>query len=143
RLNETNGMVFVKGTNTRGCRLYFDKPITYYKIHDVVDAGAPGTKRDRGVPPGYEMPKEGIRDLKLWSREWERGFLVEVGWNADSEDGFMDDTMGGRAACEWRNGQGQGGLIPALEEVKAFLPLWAQPTKTTDGLVEAWMRFSI
>ncbi|KAH9927741.1 uncharacterized protein B0H18DRAFT_1159691 [Fomitopsis serialis] len=149
RLNETNGMVFVKGTNTRGCRLYFDKPITYYKIHDVVDAGAPGTNATGEFLPGYEMPKEGIKDLKLWSREWERGFLVEVGWNADSEDGFMDDTMGGRAACEWAeyasasDGHGQGGLIPALEEVKAFLPLWAQPTKTTDGLVEAWMRFSI
>ncbi|TFY65290.1 hypothetical protein EVJ58_g2077 [Rhodofomes roseus] len=149
RLNGTSGLVSLKGTNTRGCRLYFDRPVAYYKIHDVDDADEPETKATGEFLPGYEMPEEGVRDIKLWSREWEREFRVEVGWKGDSEDGFVQDTMGGRAACEWAeyasasDGMGQNGLIPALEEVKAFLPLWAQPTKTTDGLVEAWTRFSI
>ncbi|KZT72372.1 hypothetical protein DAEQUDRAFT_664218 [Daedalea quercina L-15889] len=153
RLNETNGMIYLDGTNTRGCRLYFDRPIMYYKIHDVDDTDGSETNATGEFLPGYEIPEGGIKEVRLWSREWERGFLVEVGWKADSESKSVDEAIGGRAACEWAeyasaseggsSPPGQSALIPALEEVKAFLPLWAQPSKLTDGLVEASVRFSL
>ena len=157
RLNETHGMVFVRGTNTRGCRLYFDKPIQYYKLHDIksdfsgTNASAASATGD--LLPGYEVPEGGVKEVRLWSREWERGFLVEVGWASGSDDALAEEPFTGQAACEWAeyasaseggsSPAGRTGLIPALEEVKAFLPLWAQPTKLTDGLVEARTKFAL
>ena len=148
RLNETHGTVFLQGTNTRGCRLYFDKPIAYYKIHDAQPDGTNNGATGEFLP-GYEVPAGGVKEVRLWSREWDRGFLVEVGWS----DGSGGDAFGGYAACEWAEyasaseggstPAGRTGLIPALEEVKAFLPLWAQPSKLTDGLVEARTRFAL
>lgn len=157
RLSETHGMVFVKGTNTRGCRLYFDRPVKYYKIHDIESDGANVTAASASGEflPGYEVPEGGVKEVRLWSREWDRGFLVEVGWDEDAESGdaSANETLEGHAACEWAeyasaseggsSPAGRTGLIPALEEVKAFLPLWAQPTKLTDGLVEARTRFAL
>lgn len=155
RLNETHGMVVVKGTNARGCRLYFDKPVKYYRIHDIKSDGAKSSAAgDTGeFLPGYEVPKGGVKEVRLWSREWERGFLIEVGWNSESDDGLADEPFAGQAACEWAeyasaseggsSPAGRTGLIPALEEVKAFLPLWVQPSKLTDGLVEARTGFAL
>ncbi|KZS99766.1 uncharacterized protein LAESUDRAFT_765215 [Laetiporus sulphureus 93-53] len=153
RLNDTSAMIYVKGTNTRGCRLYFDKPISYYKIRRSDEEDAPQVSGTDGqFLPGYEMPAEGVKEVRLWTRTWERGFSVEFGWNGTENDS-SSAHMQGRAACEWAeyaSGSAGGstpvarsGLIPALEEVKAFLPLWALPTKLTDGLVEVWTKFSI
>ncbi|KAI0919190.1 hypothetical protein AcW1_003359 [Taiwanofungus camphoratus] len=152
RLNSTRALISLKGKNTRGCRLYFEKPITYYLVHDA-EQPVPSYSLDaEGLQlPGYEMPKEGVKELRLWSRIWDREFMVEVGWEATNAPNSV--VMEGRAACEWAeyaSGSAGGtnpgvisGRIPALEEVKAFLPLWALPTKMTDGLVETWARFSI
>lgn len=154
RLNQTQGMIFVKGTNTRGCRLYFNKPVKYYKIHDIDSGGAHAAAASATGEflPGYEVPEGGVKEVRLWSREWDRGFLVEVGWGEDVDGALASEAFEGYAACEWAeyasaseggsSPAGRTGLIPALEEVKAFLPLWAQPTKLTDGLVEARTRFA-
>jgi len=149
RRNSTSGTIYVKGTNTRGCRLYFDKPIAYYAIHDVEEGDVPAAGQ---FLPGYEMPREGVKELRLWSRSWDKAFVVEFGWEAKEDDPDFE-VMGGRAACEWaeyasasaggNSPVSQSGLIPALEEVKAFLPLWSLPTKATDGLIEAWTKFTI
>ncbi|CCM01529.1 uncharacterized protein FIBRA_03585 [Fibroporia radiculosa] len=140
RLNATSATISVRGANTRGCRLYFDRPVTRFAVLDAARGGVPA----EGLP-GYELPEAGTRELRLWTRTWGAGFEVELGWEGAG-------PLSGRAACEWaeyasasasgRVSSGSG-LIPALEEVKAFLPLWAVPTKATDGLVEVWTRFEI
>jgi len=97
-----------------------------------------------------------VHELTLWSRTWGRTFVVDVDWakkakaNSDVGSASGNDTVKGRAACEWMEyesatagGEGSGGKIPALEEVLAFLPKWAVVSKMTDGLVEAWGPFSI
>ncbi|PCH35669.1 Zn-dependent exopeptidase [Wolfiporia cocos MD-104 SS10] len=142
RLNASSAVLNLRGTNTRGCRVYFDRPITYYKVHGASDATG-------AFLPGYEMPVEGVRELRLWTRAWGRPFEVEFGWDGSEDEG----PFGGKAACEWAEYASASaggsspvahtGLIPALEEVKAFLPLWALPTKATDGLVEAWTTFRV
>lgn len=143
RLNATRAVIKLKGTNTRGCRLYFDKPITSYAILDGDAAGGE-------LLPGYEMPDGGVNELRLWTRTWGKPFVVEFGWDGTE---VTDVAMRGRAACEWAEyaSASAGGsspaahsaLIPALEEVRAFLPLWALPSKATDGLVETWTRFEV
>ncbi|TCD67779.1 hypothetical protein EIP91_011965 [Steccherinum ochraceum] len=125
-----NATISVRGTNTRACSLTFDRPISAYHVH-----GSSGV-----MQAGYEVPPEGVKLLPLWSREWEKEFVVDVQWTGP------DETMEGRVACNWveyASGTAGsewvrvGGQIPALEEVMRFLPLWAIPTKWTVGLVEA------
>ncbi|GBE82458.1 Vacuolar membrane protease [Sparassis crispa] len=142
RVNASAARVSLGGRNTRACRLYFDRPIAHFAVRGAADGGA--------LLPGYAMPPEGVRELRLWSRTWDRVFEVELWWE-EAEDGYGEAPFEGRAACEWAEYAsgaaggvaGAGGRIPALEEVKMFLPVWALPTKTADGLVEAWTKFSV
>ena len=138
RLNASSARINLKGTNTRSGRLLFDTPITHFHVHGSKD----------GMQPGYELPQEGVKDLMLWSREWDHEFVVDFSWAATAEN----FRMHGRAACEWAEyASGTAGSphasvsaqIPALEEVIHFLPLWAVPTKWTYGLVEAWTKFTV
>lgn len=159
RLNATRALISVRGANTRGCRLYFDNPITFLYVHQPSDSAtaAPsqtpiplpvpyGNMRMQG---GYEMPAGGVKEARLWSRTWDRTFVVEVGWELrEDADGAERDELTGRAACEYAEyasalGGPGSGLIPAYEEVKHFLPLWALPTKLADGLAEVWTKFAV
>ncbi|KAG7452279.1 uncharacterized protein BT62DRAFT_960318 [Guyanagaster necrorhizus] len=132
RLGTSSARISVQGQNTRSCRIYSDtNPIIRYNIHEG----------SVGMQPRYEIPEGGIKELRLWSRTWDRNFTVDVEWIDNSPD------MGGRVACEWNEyesgsiGVGTGGQIPALEEMLMFLPKWAVVTKMTDGLVEVSSEF--
>jgi hypothetical protein len=97
---------------------------------------------------GYGIGKEGIDEVRLWSRTWGREFVVDVEF---VEGGGL---MKGRLACEWseyesgrigggdKSGAG-GGKIPALEEALKFFPRWAAVTKAADGLVEVWSAWQV
>lgn len=99
RLNATSALLYLKGTNTRGCRLYFDKPINYYAIHDMEEGDTPSTNGTGQLLPGYEMPAQGIKEIRLWTRNWGQPFSVEVGWEGESDDeGSNVMTGGGRHA---------------------------------------------
>ena len=162
RLNATRALISVRGENTRGCRLYFDRPINYIHVRSS------GRQVPHGkLQGGYEMPADGVKEARLWSRTWGKTFVVEVGWEQEvySSNGHKQaeqavigteerevmerQNLSGRAACEWAEyasgalGGPESGTIPAFEEVKAFLPLWALPTKLADGLVEVWTRFVV
>ncbi|EIN06389.1 hypothetical protein PUNSTDRAFT_89945 [Punctularia strigosozonata HHB-11173 SS5] len=138
KTSPTSAILSVRGANTRNCRLYFDSaPISYYNVTSSNTSG--------DLQPGYEIADEGIKELRLWSRTWDREFEVEVEWK-----GIAGGTLEGRASCLWNEyasgaagGPSSGGRIPAYEEVLAFLPKWAAATKRDDGLVEAWITFKI
>jgi len=117
------GSITLSGKDTRNCRLYFDSAVTSISVN-----GSSGL-----VQPLFPIPQEGVRELRLWSREWERTFEVSLVWKEG------DKPLRGRAACEWAEAAG----IPALEEVVSFLPRWALVTKRTDGLLEGWKSFEI
>ncbi|KAI0827758.1 hypothetical protein BC628DRAFT_1317988 [Trametes gibbosa] len=156
RLNETRALISVRGANTRGCRLYFDRPATFLYVHQATDAPDSRPSAQDPVPyekmrmqGGYEMPDGGVREMRMWSRTWDRTFVVEVGWEQAAR-GSDEESQGltGRAACEYAEyasalGGPGSGLIPAYEEVKEFLPLWALPSKLADGLAEVWTKFSV
>jgi hypothetical protein len=134
RLNATTARISVQGTNTRNCRLYFDEPILGFEV--IGSGGA-------ALQPGYDVISKGLQEVYLWSRAWDREFVVDV----SGEEG---KTINGSIACEWTEyesgvagGKSTGGKIPAYEEVLAFLPRWAVASKFDDGLVEAWTKFSV
>ncbi|OCH89411.1 Zn-dependent exopeptidase [Obba rivulosa] len=146
RLNTSSAMLSIRGTNTRGCRLYFDTPIHSYRVYYPASGSTRESRSEMQL--GFEMPPEGVKEVRLWSRTWDREFVVEVGWE-DKGEAF---TMHGNASCIWAeyasgsagsNNASASARIPAFEEVKKFLPLWAAPTKVADGLVEAWAHFSV
>lgn len=136
RTDPTAATFTVRGTNTRNCRLRFDRPISAFQV------------RNGGrIQPGYEIPESGLTDIVMWSRTWDNEFIVDVQWSAS-----RDEPLTGTVGCEWveyatASAGGSyistSGQIPALEEILEFLPLWATVTKWTYGLVEAEAKFSI
>ncbi len=32
------------------------------------------------MQPRYEVPEDGIKELRIWSRTWDRNFTVDVEW---------------------------------------------------------------
>lgn len=130
--NGTEARFTITGENTRACRIYFDKPIEYVRVH--------GASHDGALQRGYEPNPEGGTVIKLWSRTWDRKFVVDVGLGDSDRDGG-DKARTGRVACEYS--ENLDGRIPALEEIGLFLPGWAVVTKQDDGLVEAYHNFKL
>jgi hypothetical protein len=97
---------------------------------------------------GYEIPAEGIRELKLWGRTFGRTFVVDAAWSPASGD---TEGVRGRVSCMWNEHESgaaggasrAGGRIPAYEEALAGFPRWALPTKRQEGLVEVWEQFEV
>ena len=92
-----------------------------------------------------EVPKDGLEQIRLWSRDWEKEFEVDVDF-AGSQDG----NAKGRVSCGWAEyesatvgGGRTGGKIPSLEEILLFLPEWAVVTKSSAALFDAGRDFDV
>jgi len=154
RLTPTSALISVKGTNTRVCRLYFDnRRIRFYQVYDVGAGGALFPLPASQVQSAYPIPKEGLDWMWLWSREWNKTFVVEVAWDADDEvNANVTTGLSGRVACEWAEYESgtvglttnpATGAIPAYEEVLNYLPSWAVASKVSGGLVEVFGQFTV
>lgn len=148
RTSSTTAEITIKGKNTRNCRIYFDnRPIVRYSVTGGVS----------GMQPYYSIHEGGIHEVRLWSRDWDKTFNVDVEWR---DYMGLGEGLSGRVACEWAEyasasagvpGQGdnptKGGFrsakIPAYEELLSFLPNWVVASKFADGLVEAWETFEV
>lgn len=148
RTSPTSARITIQGRNTRNCRLYFsNRMIVKYTIEGAM----------HGMQPPYVIRDPGITELRLWSRKWDKQFVVNVEWR---DYIGLGEGLKGKVACEWAEyasasasvpGQGEdpaeGGFrsakIPAFEEVLSFLPTWVVVSKLTDGLVEAWEYFEV
>ena len=78
-----------------------------------------------------------LPEIRLWSREWEKPWVVHVMWKGERDKG-----LDGRAVCLWSDAN-DSGVILALDEVRSFLPAWAIVTKLSDGLVEGSKAFTL
>lgn len=88
------------------------------------------------------MPEGGTTDLRLWSRTWNRTWTVDVEWDDEGDEAESVPGLEGRVVCLWADNN-QVGVIPALDEVRHYAPIWTTVTKAGDGLVEASKKFSI
>ena len=102
----------------------------------------------QGLPP-YEKRSPiypgGTTSIRLWSREWESGWSVDVSWNAPNmtEPTTAEEPgLTGKVVCLWSD-VNQKGTIPAWDELVDFAPVWAVGSKLADGLVEAWWAFEV
>lgn len=126
--DSTKARFKVQGKNTRACKLVFDAPVQKFRVHGM------GTSDDRfpSVPPG------GSREIRLWSREWETTWTVDVRWNNER----LSDGMNGKVVCMWSD-INQRGVIPAWDEAQHYAPEWVAITKAGDGLLEGYKRFKV
>ncbi|PUU77891.1 hypothetical protein B9Z19DRAFT_1101645 [Tuber borchii] len=115
------------GRNTRACKLLFNKPLAKSPTLGDPIPGFPNT-----------------RELRLWSRDWERGWSVELTWEK-GEDRREDEKSNSRVivVCLWSDGNKVSDEIPALHEIRRYLPVWAIASKLADGLVEGSVPFMI
>lgn len=115
----------VAGLNTRACRIVFDSPITGLAVTGAVSD-------PRFKPVGAA----GSQEVRLWHREFGQPWNVSVAWNAKEQS-----KLSGRVVCLWSDAN--TGDIPAFDEVQHYLPVWAIPSKISDGLVEGFKQFEI
>lgn len=123
----------IRGRNTRSCRVYSDTPIASVSVE--------GGHWEKDSP---SQSNETFKEIRLWSRTWDKNFKVRVTWASDDDSKSAESgrtTRTGRLACEWA--EWDSGQIPALDEMRTFLPPWAVVTKLADGLVEGTRRFEV
>lgn len=116
----------LSGLNTRACKLQFDSPLADFNV----TGAAPHD------PRYVKVPDNGTYELRLWSREWDRTWDV----NVRLKDAAASFT--GRAVCLWSD-QNDEAAIPALTEVRKSMPVWSIVTKFGDGLVEGSKGFAL
>ncbi|PYH97224.1 putative zinc metalloprotease [Aspergillus ellipticus CBS 707.79] len=128
----------LSGRNTRACKLLFDSPVSSFSVL--------GSASDSRFPTSSPV---GTKEIRLWSREWENEWVVDVAWtespNAgdDAEDKkSKKGSLTGNVVCLWSDANSVG-AIPALDEIKQFGPVWVAATKAADGLVEGRKSFSV
>lgn len=141
RTGPNSARINVQGLNTRFCTLDF----TNRRISKFSVAG----DGHKGLQKGYDVPEQGLSQIQLWSRHFEKRFEVAVEWK-DGETVEGDDGLRGRVSCGWDEyeratvgGGRSGGQIPSLEEVIRFLPEWAMVSKSTSALFSAGRSFSV
>lgn len=132
RESRTNTAMFtILGKNTKACSIRFDRPVKSVSVH-----GAGHDDRFEAVPEG------GSKEVKLWHRNWDEEWKVDVEWPVSEGKGLGDEGMEGRVVCLWSDWNTQG-AIPALDEAKRFAPTWVGISKLSDGLVEGSKAFNI
>ncbi|KAF7913334.1 hypothetical protein EAE99_010724 [Botrytis elliptica] len=130
--NENKATFYISGLETRACILRFDDPFSEFKVH----GGAKTEER------WDDVPDSGSDQIKLWSRDWNKEWKVDVEWAVGEDMKPGEEGRTGRVVCLWSDANKRG-VIPALDEARRFSPDWTSVVKLMDGLVEGSKRFVI
>ena len=121
----------ISAQNSRACVLRFDRPIKGFNVLG-------GSRDDRFDP----VPEMGSDQIRLWHRDWDRSWTVDVEWPVSDGKQPGDEGLEGKVVCLWSDDNVEG-VIPALDEIRRFAPDWSAVSKAQDGLVEGVKRFMI
>lgn len=122
--SQPHAQISLSGKNTRACKLTFTTAVSNFSVS--------GSASDPRLP--YSA-SNGTKEIDLWSRRWENIWTVDLDWDAGQ-------SLSGRVVCLWSDNN-QPGLIPALDEIRHYVPAWVAVSKLSDGLVEGWKTFDI
>ena len=117
------------GRNTRGCKITFNRPVADF----TVDGAADDSRFER-------VPENGSKEIRLWSRTWEKPWDVDIRWDASEGERVGEEGLDGKVICLW-NDEDARGRIPALDEVRRFAPDWVAIANLGSGLVEGSKSF--
>lgn len=126
KTGEGKATITLGGKKTRACKLLFERSVDVAVLegrgeHPSGNLSAAVARNPRGGAGGG-FPN--TRELRLWSREWERGWSVELTWPSSPTSG-----LGGTVVCLWSDANREEDEIPALHEVRRYLPVWAVVSK--------------
>lgn len=144
--SEGKAQFHISGQNTRACKIVFDNDTPIPDFH--VAGSAYDSQRFPHTTPAPDG--RGTREIRLWSREWESTWVVDVdlpttnttNTSTSATTANTSATVKGKVVCLWSD-QNQVGTIPALDEVRQYAPVWAGVSKFGDGLVEGGRGFEI
>lgn len=123
-----SALLTFSGKESKNCRLLFDSPVSSLHILNTTDTIRSSSKPVRREDGNYQ----GATELRLFSRDWAKNFQVNVTW-ADGEA----KGKSGKVGCMWSD-VNEIGVVPALDEVWRYEPVWSVVSKAGDGLVEGW-----
>jgi hypothetical protein len=129
---ENKAIFHISGVETKACIIRWDEPFTAFHVHGA----APSDGKWADVPPS------GSDQIKLWHRDWDQEWVVDVEWPVSEGKKEGDEGRSGRVVCLWSD-QNELGKIPALDEVQRFAPEWTSVVKLMDGLVEGSKAFVV
>jgi hypothetical protein len=129
---ENKARFHISGLETKACIIRFNDLFTDFAVKGA--ASTDGRWAD--------VPESGSDQIKLWHRDWDREWVVDVEWPVGEGKKPGDEGRSGRVVCLWSD-HNQLGTIPALDEVQRFAPAWSSVTKSMDGLVEGSKAFVI
>lgn len=132
RQKDSNKATFrILGKETKSCLLIFDDPFTAFHVH-----GSATNQKWKDVP------ESGSDQIKLWHRDWNREWVVDVEWPVSEGKKAGDEGRSGKVACGWAD-HNLPQTIPALDELQKFGPDWTSIVKAAEGLVEGSKTFVI
>lgn len=130
----------IQVANTRACRLYLESPISNLTIEGA------GSTGQGFVPSDDSDASHSQTQIKLWSRTWDAVWRVRVSLPSQSSGARSSSSSSsrvtGKVLCIWADAN-QEGTIPALDEIKHYMPVWSTVSKGTDGLVEGYKTFKL
>ncbi|KAK5995992.1 Vacuolar membrane protease [Cladobotryum mycophilum] len=133
----------IDALETRMCRLETSRPVYGF----AVKSGVPLDKRFGS------FPRDGLQKITLWRRDWDAPWKVSLLLTQDGHSLDGHDSNGGAkeeqagelkvrsddlkvtVKCAYSDANDKK-LIPALHELKQYMPGWAVVTKSDVGLVE-------
>jgi Peptidase family M28 len=122
----------ISGEETKACIIRFDDPFSGFTVQGAASSNG---KWD-------DVPDSGSDQIKLWHRDWDREWVVDVEWPVSEGNNQGDEGRTGRVVCFWSD-HNMPGTIPALDEARRFAPEWTSIVKLMDGLVEGSKAFVI
>jgi hypothetical protein len=122
----------ISGLETKACIIRFDEPFSAFSVE--------GAAPSDGKWP--DVPETGSDQIKLWHRDWDREWVVDVEWPVSEGKKAGEEGRNGRVVCLWSD-HNYPGVIPALDEVQRYAPKWTSIVKAMDGLVEGSKPFVI
>ncbi|KAI0393426.1 hypothetical protein F5Y17DRAFT_432354 [Xylariaceae sp. FL0594] len=125
REGEARATFEIDGRETRSCAITFKRPISAFEVQG-------GNRPDERF--GL-MPDKGMEKIKLYRRDWDTPWVVDVEWEGDKDKG-----IDGRVICSWDD-VNMPGTVPAFDEALQYLPPWIAVAKLASGLVEGGKAF--
>lgn len=133
RIENSNKAIFeVFGRETKACVIRFNLPFSSFYVHGAA------THHRHWV----DVSDTESQQIKLWHRDWNRKWVVEVEWPVSIGKEPGEEGRSGEVVCLW-NDHNKPDTIPSLDELERYMPVWATKTKLTDGLVEGSKAFAV
>ncbi|KAG0652109.1 Vacuolar membrane protease [Hyphodiscus hymeniophilus] len=122
----------VSGIETKACVIRWDEPFKAFHVH--------GAAYNEGK--WSDVPATGSDQIKLWHRDWNREWIVDVEWPVSPGKQEGEEGRTGQVVCLWSD-HNTPGTIPALDEAQKFSPKWTSVVKLTEALVEGSKAFVV